>query len=83
MVYTVCRDESRHSRALEPVQVTIDKSKRQRGIVVYNTVVLINGILELWVLFPAGDCKSLAIICGVAAVRFDSFSTHQSFASVA
>ena len=32
---------------------------------------------KLWGLFSAGDCKSLAIICRVAAVRFDSFSPHQ------
>ena len=29
-----------------------------------------------WGLFSTGDCKSLAIICRVAAVRFDSFSPH-------
>jgi hypothetical protein len=31
-----------------------------------------------WFLFPAADCKSVAIICRVAAVRFDSFRDHQT-----
>ena len=28
-------------------------------------------------LFSTADCKSVALICRVAAVRFDSFSPHQ------
>ena len=38
--------------------------------------------LQLWVLFPTADCKSVAIICRVVAVRFDSFSTHQNLGRV-
>jgi hypothetical protein len=37
---------------------------------------------SIWFLFPAGDCKSLAIICRVAAIRFDSFRNHQKTWSV-